>query len=109
MKILELTMFGLFKKKVNYKFKEPENTACIVCDHVMSKELPILYASHDSEDGCWQFLCGQDNHAEVNIKVISLKQATEIDETINDLFEMPLGIGAERETITSKWEPFRLE
>jgi hypothetical protein len=103
-------MFNFFKdkNKSTYKFKEPENTACFTCDHVLSKQRPILYASHDSEDGTWQFMCGQDDHTEANAKIISLKQATEIDPTINDLFEMPMGVGAERETIDTKWKPFKI-
>jgi hypothetical protein len=103
-------MFNLFKKKEQstFRFAEPENTACIVCDHVLDKQRPILYASHDKDDGAWQFMCGQSDHTESNAKVISLKNANEIDQTINDLFEMPLGVAAERETITSKWRPFRI-
>ena len=102
-------MFNFFKKKENstFRFTEPENTACFVCDHVLSKQRPILFVSHEADDGCWQFLCGQNDHIESNIKIISLKQATEIDQTINDLFEMPLGIGAERVSINDKWQPFK--
>ena len=37
-----------------------------------------------------------------------MKNVTEIDQTINDLFEMPLGVAAERETITAKWLPFKI-
>ena len=77
-------MFNLFgQKKVDtkqreFKFKDSETTACIVCDHVLSKKRPILYATHESE-GDWQFLCGQDDHTAENAKVISLKQVTELD------------------------------
>lgn len=108
-------MFNLFGQKksdtnkTDYKFKEAENTACFVCDHVLSKQRPILYAAHDKEDSSWQFLCGQNDHTEANAKIISLKQATEIDSTINDLFEMPLGVGAERKTTKDKWVTFRLQ
>jgi hypothetical protein len=113
--LLTLTMFNLFGQKksdtnkTEYKFKEAENTACFVCDHVLSKHRPILYVAHDKEDGSWQFLCGQDDHTEANAKIISLKQATEIDTTINDLYEMPLGVGAERKSRKDKWVPFRLQ
>jgi len=103
-------MFNIFKKteKAEYKFSDPENTLCFTCNHVVIDKKPILYASHDNE-GDWQFLCGQENHSEQNAKIISLKEVTELDQTINDLFEMPTGIGAERETINDKWMPFRLE
>ena len=75
----------------------------------MSKQRPILYATHDNEDGLWQFLCGENDHTEENVNVISLKNATLIDTTINELFEMPLGVGAERKNINSKWIAFRLQ
>jgi hypothetical protein len=35
-------------------------------------------------------------------------QATEIDPSVNDLYEMPLGVGAERETEKDKWIPVKL-
>lgn len=113
--LLTLTMFNLFGQKksdtnkTEYKFKEAENTACFVCDHVLSKQRPILYVAHDKEDGSWQFLCGQDDHTEANAKIISLKNATVIDTTINDLYEMPLGVGAERKSIKDKWTLSRLQ
>lgn len=103
-------MFNFFKKKdsPNFKLTDGENYAYIICDHVANKERPIPYACHDGDDGSWQFLCGQDDHNESNAKVISLKNVTEIDETINDLYEMPLGVGAEREKPGAKWIPFKI-
>lgn len=106
-------MFNLFGQgksnsgKNEFKFKEPENTACFTCDHVLNRERPILYASHDIE-GDWQFLCGQEDHTEENAKIISLKQTTDLDSTINELYEMPLGFGADRKTVKDKWTPFKL-
>jgi hypothetical protein len=85
-------------RKTDFKFKEPENTACFVCDHVMNMERPILLVTHDFEDGSWQFLCGQTDHSEGNIRIISLKNATKIDNSINELLEMPIGVGAARKS-----------
>lgn len=51
-------MFGLFNKEKNeisrfeFKFREDENTACIICEHVLSKKSPILYVTHDEEGDC---------------------------------------------------------
>lgn len=39
-------------------FYDLPNTAAIVCCHVANGEKPVLYVSHDGEDGMWQFLCG---------------------------------------------------
>jgi hypothetical protein len=103
-----LKIFGQNKTPKNrFDFIEPENTSCFVCNHVFNHERDILYASHDVE-GDWQFLCGQEDHTEENAKIISLKNAAEIDQSINDLYEMPKGIGAERKTKKEKWKPFKL-
>jgi len=105
-------MFNLFKKtetpKSDFQFTEPENTACITCDHVLRKERPILRVQHDADDGMWQFLCGHDNHDESNGKVISLKEITKIGNSINALYEMPLGCGADRETIIDNWKEYTI-
>jgi hypothetical protein len=96
------------KEITTFQFKESENTATFVCEHVFKRENPIHYVSHDAEDSSWQFLCGSEGHDVSKVKVISLKQVTEIDPSINELYEMPLGYGAERETTKNKWIPFKL-
>lgn len=109
--LISMSIFNLFgqnKKPDNeFRFKDQENIAVFTCNHVLEGE-PILYVTHDI-DGDWQFLCGEDNHTEGNAKIISLKQVTELDKTVNDLYEMPLGFGATRESIDAKWIPFRLQ
>ncbi len=92
----------------NYKFSDPENTACMVCSHVLEKQAPILYVSHDDDDGMWQFLCGAENHETQDAKIIALVEAVNLDSTINALYEMPLGVGATRESINDDWQPFKL-
>jgi hypothetical protein len=100
----------LFKKKIDtpYLFSDPENTACFTCVHVLEGNSPILHVTHDEDDGGWQFLCGQESHTEEDAKIISIKEATEIDPSINGLYEMPLGVGAERETKDSEWKPYKM-
>jgi hypothetical protein len=91
----------LFKKK--YKFREPENTACFTCEHVVNKSHPILYVSHDSDDGSWQFLCGTESHDGSNARIVGLKQVTEIDPTLNKLYDLPLGSEVERTEVGGEW------
>lgn len=98
-------MFGkLFKKKPVYKFSEPENTACLSCSHVIEEQAPILYVSHDEDDGGWQFLCGVNNHTEEDARMVSLKSIIELDPSINKLNEMPVGICAGRGSVNSEWK-----
>jgi hypothetical protein len=102
-------VFGQGKKNENnteFKFNDPEDTAVFTCNHVLDDKNSILYVEHDS-DGDWQFLCGQNDHIEENARVISLKQATELDNTLNELFDLPNGVGAERNAVGEKWIPFR--
>jgi len=90
-----------------FQFKESETTACFTCSHVINDKSQILYVTHDS-DGTWQFLCGNDNHTENNAKIVSLKQIVEIDQSLNNLYEMPKGVGATRKSIDDTWSPFRI-
>jgi len=101
-----LDLFGQ-NKKAEFRFKEPESKACFTCDHILKGERPILFVSHDA-NGDWQFMCGQNDHTDKNAKLISLVQATELDPTVNDLYEMPMDFGADRKSVKDKWEPFRL-
>jgi hypothetical protein len=105
-------MFNLFKKKEEAKqpfsFSEPENTACFTCDHVINRQRPILLASHEEEDGSWMFMCGKEDHTESNYKIVSLGNIVGIDSSVNSLSEMPLGCGAERETIKDKWNGYTI-
>lgn len=46
---------GFFTKKkqtLSFSFDDQQNTACIVCCHILEGH-PILYVSHDEDDGMW--------------------------------------------------------
>ena len=81
--------------------------ACIVCDHVINENRDIHLVTHDLDDDQWGFLCGKDDHQIENYKLISLKQVTDIDQSVNELYNLPLGYGADRESITSTWNLFK--
>lgn len=103
-------MFGLFKKNkdvsLSFKFTDPPNTACFTCRHVIQDGMPILSVTHD-HDGTWQFLCGQP-HTGADANIISLKQATEIDPSVNELYELPIGVGADRAAKDAEWILYKL-
>ena len=97
---------GFFRKKQKtegFPFEDQPNTACIVCRHILSKERPVLYASHDVEDGMWQFMCGGDHSFPEDACVIGLAEALELDSTISLIASIPCGYMAERESATSDW------
>ena len=41
-----------------WPFDEPENVATMTIRQVIHGGQPILYVSHDADDGMWQFLTG---------------------------------------------------
>lgn len=96
-----------FNKKVKvldekFPFYDNPNTAVITCSHIINKENPILYVSHDSDDGMWQFLCGQEHEIE-DSKIISLKEMYEIDNSIRILKDMACGYYAQRKNKDDEW------
>jgi hypothetical protein len=64
--------------------------------------------SHEEEDGSWMFMCGKDDHTETNYKIVSLRNIVDLDNSVNALSEMPLGCGAERETVHDKWNGYTI-
>ena len=92
-----------------YHFKDPENTACLTCRHVLERTGSILHVTHDEDDGMWQFLCGADSHTEEDAKILSMREIVEIDPSVNGLHGMPLGVGAYREKVGGDWTSFRLQ
>tara|TARA_B100000809_G_C15064482_1_gene503667 strand:+ start:384 stop:674 length:291 start_codon:yes stop_codon:yes gene_type:complete len=94
------------EKELN--FDERKNADCIICDHIVNKERIIKVVTRDAKDGQWGFLCGETGHKTTNYKKIPLTEVIGIDESINDLFEIPLGHCATRKDINDKWTPFKL-
>lgn len=92
---------------MEFKFSDPKDKAVFTCSHVIHEKSPVLHVTHDI-DGDWQFLCGHEAHSVEDAHVISLQNAVELDYSLNDLFEMPNGVGAERKKMGAKWIPFRL-
>jgi hypothetical protein len=88
------------------KFNEPENTAVITTDDIMNGLRPILRVSHDADDGCWQFLDGLP----VDIgkaKVVALSEIVQLDPTLLEVADLPLGWVAERNDESGSWRKHR--
>lgn len=88
---------NLFNKKVS--FKDAPNTLCFTCCHILDKNHPIRYVSHD-EDGEWQFLCGE-THILEEARIVSLSEISRIDRNIVELSNLKCGECAE--FINDKW------
>jgi hypothetical protein len=83
-------------------FEDPTNVAVLTTNNVMNRLKPILYVSHDEEDGMWQFHDGEKVQIE-EAKILSLLEITEIDPGIIALHDLPEGWIAYRSSIDSNW------
>ena len=86
----------------DWPFDSPENLAVITLDRIMDGTNPILYVTHDEDDGGWQFLDGGDV-IEENAMVVSLRNVTDHDPTIKHLADLPLGWHAVRGAVGKPW------
>jgi len=87
---------------MKFPFYDAPNTATIICCHIVNDNKPILYVSHDEDDGMWQFLCGE-THAIDEANLVSLKYVFDLDNSIGALKDMPYGYYATRETSEDNW------
>ena len=49
---------------MDFPFYDAPDTATIICCHIIDDDEPILYVSHDEDDGMWQFLCGSRHNTD---------------------------------------------
>lgn len=87
---------------MEYKFLDDKNTIAITTKKIVSRQSEILLVSHDEDDGMWEFLDGEDV-CEENAIVVSMFEMSQIDESINELYDLPLGWIAYRENKTTEW------
>lgn len=87
---------------MKFPFNDDPDTAAIICCHIMENMAPILYVSHDEDDGMWQFLCGKEHEID-EARVVSLKEVFDLDNSIGVLKDMPCGYYAERKMQNDDW------
>ena len=95
-----LNLKGVLNMK--FPFYDAPNTATITCCHILENGEPILYVSHDEDDGMWQFLCGKAHETD-EAKLVSLKSVFDLDNSVGILKDMPCGYYAERKAQDDEW------
>ena len=88
---------------MDFPFYDKPNTATIICCHIIDDGKPILYVSHDEDDGMWQFLC-EDAHSEEDARIISLYEVYLIDKTVGQVADMPCGCCISRKNGSENWK-----
>lgn len=85
-----------------WPFDDPENVVVITSYKIMDRVSPILYVSHDEDDGMWQFLDGGEV-SEEDARILGLKEVIDIDPSLVQLANLPIGWIAWRETEHNQW------
>jgi hypothetical protein len=88
---------------MNKKFLGNLNTAVFTTKYVLEYNRPVLYVYHYEEDGAWSFF-GDEECQDMDFRVIALEEMINIDNSILELADMPLGFYAKRKDITSLWQ-----
>ena len=87
---------------MKYEFIDDKNTMVITTKNIVSKEKSIMLVSHDEDDGMWEFLEGEEVKEE-DAMIISLYEMVNIDSTVNQVADLPLGWIAYRDIEQDKW------
>lgn len=87
---------------IKYSFLEDKNTMVITTKNIISHISDIVLVSHDEDDGTWEFLDGEEVKEE-DAAIISLYEIVKLDNSINELCELPLGWIAYRDSKNGKW------
>jgi hypothetical protein len=90
-------------------YSETDQRAVILCAHVASRSLPILYARRDEPDepadSGWQFLCysGVDEDPD-KAKVWLVDELLELDPSLAPYMDSPPGTRLFRRNPSEPWE-----
>jgi len=89
--------------KTRWPFADAPNTATITTVNVLDGRSPILLVTHDTDDGSWQFLCGSTDDPSDG-RVVALASIVDLDVTVAELSDLPLGWRAWRDSPQLPWK-----
>ena len=83
-------------------FADPPNVAVFATDSILSGAAIVLLVTHESEDGAWQFLNGDDIGND-EIRVVALRTILRVDPTLVEVADLPMGWVATRASPRESW------
>jgi hypothetical protein len=81
----------------SWPFDQPRECAVFTTRQVVERREPILYVTHDAEDHGWQFIGSSSGTAE-NQMIIALYEAVQLDSSLLEIADLPVGWQAVRES-----------
>ncbi len=88
--------------KIGWKFPDNPHKKVFLSEAVGKGDEPITHVSHDADDGAWQFL-GDGMAGDVGPVLRCFHQVVEVDPSLIELVDLPLGWLAEREKPGAPW------
>src|SRR5262245_600993 len=87
----------------DWPFPDPQNVAVITLKRIINAGYPILYVSHDEDDGVWQFLDSGIVETD-DAMLVGLGTIVKHDPSIKEVGDLPLGWSAWRSTPEDSWQ-----
>ena len=87
----------------SWPFADPKNVAVFTTTQIVREGRPVLYVSHDLDDGAWQFHTNDESVSVKDAMVIALSKMIEIDPSLAELHDLPFGWIAIRDTVNADW------
>jgi hypothetical protein len=92
-----------------WKFRDPPNVAVIASRKAVTGGEWIARVSHDAEDGGWQFHIADTGPLnDADAMVVSLRNIVQLDESVTELADLPLGWHAWRDSKVTPWQRAKL-
>jgi hypothetical protein len=86
-----------------WPFRDARNTAVFTTKSIVLHGNPILEVYHDEDDGSWQFLDGNPVENK-DAMIVALHEIVDIDKSIKELSDLPVGWKAERKNKNGPWK-----
>jgi hypothetical protein len=87
-------------KENDWPFDQPQDCAVFSVRDIVFGGKPILFVSHDDD---WQFLTG-DVVSKEEAAVVGLGEIVQLDPSVLELADLPLGWIATRRSANANWE-----
>jgi hypothetical protein len=90
-------------EKNKWTYEDKPNVMIITTKNIVRYKSEILSVWHDDDDGMWQFLDGTDVNDD-DAMIVSLELIVNIDNSVKEVLDIPLGWVAWREKKGSGWK-----
>jgi hypothetical protein len=90
---------------MSWPFPDPPDVMVFTSRDVVERGNWIHYVGHDLDDGAWQFLSiNGAPESELDARLVLLRNIVELDPTLKEVADLPLGWIAWRNSKEAKWK-----